>query len=92
MPVGGTGSAPMYTGTLDCFKQTIARDGFRVGFFWGFELFYFACISINLNSIIFRDSTKEWRRRWPESVRCLQFSLADVLLDGGCNKRIRVTN
>jgi solute carrier family 25 carnitine/acylcarnitine transporter 20/29 len=32
MPTPVAGAAPLYAGTLDCFKQTIARDGFRVSF------------------------------------------------------------
>jgi len=29
MPIATAGSTPLYAGTLDCFKQTIARDGFK---------------------------------------------------------------
>lgn len=29
----GTGT-PMYNGTFDCFKKTVARDGFRVCVFY----------------------------------------------------------
>jgi solute carrier family 25 carnitine/acylcarnitine transporter 20/29 len=32
MPVAKAGTTPLYNGTLDCFKQTIARDGFRVSY------------------------------------------------------------
>lgn len=30
MPTPAPGAKPLYSGTYDCFKQTIAKDGFKV--------------------------------------------------------------
>lgn len=36
MPAPSAGIKPLYAGTFDCFKQTVARDGFRVSTFLTF--------------------------------------------------------
>lgn len=52
MPLTGANEKPLYSGTLDCTKKTIAKEGIR-GLYKGIHIFQNINIIICYNSVLY---------------------------------------